>query len=510
VVLVIALLAILVAGNAMAYRAMYIAPLIGYAGSSWNRTGPEGRNLVNALVWLGGGVPPVNVCMLPSYLGNYGSYYTSSLDAYYGEITIERRLMRPILASNYTGCDVLWMGDAWTCSQNSCYSVGDGQEILDHLQSNDAGLLLDSGSMDDAAITSTDSNWNTFHEMMGLFVDDAGARCTYPPPASCDCVYPWGYNSQSCSPWQAYGHYPYFNTIDNTHETFNVPYYVPNQYTPASYYAHATWMAVTDAVPVGMYHTNLHGGESPTGWPGRSLYTVFGGGEKLPIEINFEFRDHPFKGHPVFMWAHVVVSDPEPGEPPAQDVLPMDFGALSFSADTDSMGRPSVEPDVNNGEYYYSSMVDADNDGWLDYGDSMTVSFAVILPLGPPDETIDITAKYCDPMDDKRCGKGTAEVTTDSCKYNVPGDPLDEMGPYRHYQKAGVFTRTAWRNGDPTVMPALELIRTNTDQGFKDAHTLTSTTSPGPGNYNLELIHENLDEGNCQFGVTGAWLRTNL
>jgi hypothetical protein len=313
--------------------------------------------------------------------------------------------------------------------------------------------------------------------------------------------------------WDSYilGASPYWYRVEEpAHEINWLPFPIwDRQYMSTG--AHAGLMAVTEAERVG--HTDT-----------RSLYnanlfseTLVTAGEIATLPVDWEITivgGMPFKGHPVVV--HVKAT--HNGEVPDPIlVTPEDLVVTGDIGDMPVTLR--AEPDVGNGKYYLSNFNDANNDGEMDPGDSIEVVFALIMPWGPPDEEFSFGVKLCM---GKACSSSSGTVATDSCKHNTD-DPWDELSVYRHFQKALVFIRTDWRNAggdvangidaDPAAGmwdEALMTLLQNVDQAFKEAHSQVSSTSPGPGNYNLELIHENLDEGNCQFGVTGSWLKDNL
>jgi hypothetical protein len=266
---------------------------------------------------------------------------------------------------------------------------------------------------------------------------------------------------------------------------------IPSPYHPFSDWTTARWMRSVDASQVG--HMSNDAGAPD------SLITAHDF-RPLPVEVGVEFHDGVFKGHPTVVW----VTATHDGS--TNEELHVDMSSLLVRSDpTDPrVPSPRAEPDVGRSHYYTFEMDDTDGDGTLGPGESASWSFALIMPLGPPDDTYGIEAMLCD---GGMCAVGKAGISTDSCKRGGHDPWDDELETYRHYQKAVVFMRTAWRNGDARFLEALHLLRQDTDKAFKDAHALVSNTSPGPGSYNLELIHENLDEGNCTFGVTGDWLK---
>jgi hypothetical protein len=512
---------LLMASNASAYRAIYVPHLIEYgvylSTFNYSTAIPDRRLAQNIIPFLAGPNAPIpyNVCILQS-IGTT-SWYNSFWGPGYGyqrhdfNANVMATPGRPVTASYLAAnnCNVVVLSDAWHYGyfypyEDWGYSPSEAAEILSHLESVDGGLLVTSGSFScwTNHPTGSKSNYDSFAEMMGIEATTA-ATCDS-PSGLCPCCFPWTIENYAITA-QCPGYYPpsypfavspyYEQDPDGIgHDVHNTPNVLPP--TQRIYYPYlATWMAVTEATQVGHVNHSYYTEDS--------LHTVKEGAG-LAVEVTAEFRDMPFKGHPVAVW----VTATNIGEDPALDNdIPIAMTSMDLSASiTDTHAGVRAEPDVANDEYYLYEFNDLNGDGDLDIGESATWAFVAIMPWGPPDETVAIKAKFCEDAVDPRCKGGSIEITTDSCKHNIADELNDDISVYRHYQKALIFIRTAWRNG-VDIAPALELMRQNTDDAFKTAHGLVSDTGPGPGTYNLELIHENLDEGNCQFGVTGSWLK---
>lgn len=474
----LALVGMLHASDASAYRAIYNGHFLEYGEFLFNPV--EDQQLLNEILWLAGpgATMPVQVCVLDS-IGTDAFWYSVLWDPFTirhpGQVQTIRAAARPVTEAylEATGCEVAVLSNAWhgppalvpppnPGGGDWAYTAAEGAQIANWLDNRDAGLLLTAGSFGQFAANGPDTNYNTFASTLGVVSTNGGTP-------GCIRSFPWSRNTGCYPPTRTASQHL---LLDPGHP---VAASIPGAYGLVFTTAAAVWMETSGATKVGLV---------TVGGPEQSLTTAFE--SQQPIEVTvFDCRNYPFKGHPTVCWI-------EAENLGAGDVDLASSG-LTFGGAADGW----------RSEMLQFGMDDTNGTPGLDPGGTASWTVALTLPLGPPDGQFGVSAKVCA---SSGCGSKTLNLISDSCKHNTaaPGDSLDE---YRHYQKAVIFIRTAWRNGDSRVGEALDLLRQDTDDAFQRAHTLVSNTSPGPGAYNLELIHENLDEGNCQFGVTGAWLR---
>jgi len=154
-------------------------------------------------------------------------------------------------------------------------------------------------------------------------------------------------------------------------------------------------------------------------------------------------------------------------------------------------------------DFYFD---DADGDGYLDVGGSVTWVYALVAEAGTPEGPVDITAsiKY-----NSESGLPEEDVFTLNIDWFMTGNRLST---YRHSQAAQRHIRAAdfaldagmVEDPDGDYQAALAAFKTATDQGYKEAHsTVSHLAQPSLGYWGLAPGQEEGNEGNGQGGLTG-------
>ena len=457
------------AGPVSAYRAVYN----GHYVESSPTTNPNDNVLLhNTIRWLCGRPLP-EICQV-DHLHSFPTFF-GGFDAAWPDITVRTSPFRPVTLAALEALvpppDVVIISNAWhgppdevpgafPGGEDWVYPPVEGDAIAAYLDAHDAGILITAGSFGQFSVSGPPpdrySNYDTFSALMGVEATEGGT------PA-CRAAFPWSRNT---------GCYPDTTAVftaerDTDHPIMTVPGAVAMSWSVAFTTASAMWMGVAAATQEG--HLLM-----PADRP--SLITSFEGGGVLEI-TEVAFHDGPFKGHPV-----VVFVTAENAGATGLDV-PEDALTWGGDAATWTTARLAFRFD------------DEDGDGKVDPGGTIQWADALKVPAGPPDESFDLEAKI------SIGGSMLVTLTTDSCK------KASELAEYRHYQQAVTFIYAAFKNEDPDLFEALDFLKLDTDEGFKAAHRAVADTSPGPGAYHDDPILFELTQGNCQFSVTGAWVK---